>query len=212
MQFLWELYDKILVGKTEKRLMNQPSEEIKKKALAKVAERKQAAKPEMLHVLITVRNNVVHNAVVAADSDELEEMFKKEVSTYGVEATDVDLEEGYIELEDATICMTHAFPPDKDKRIQPQPNQFYWIEFKPTDAPDYSHYVGPAKFLERPTTTYRDGIYKINDGSHATFYDSDIAWELPDMTEQIFEEMVRENRQKEIAQFEAKFDNKPACD
>ena len=63
----------------------------------------------MTPVLITIKNGIVDTAVIQKNALDLEKSFKEEVEQYGVEACDVDFENGYIELEcGATICMTWA--------------------------------------------------------------------------------------------------------
>jgi len=65
----------------------------------------------MIPSLVTIINRLVDSLVIARDGKHLEKLFLKEVSEYGVEPTDIDYDNGYIDLEDATICMVWAEKP-----------------------------------------------------------------------------------------------------
>lgn len=63
----------------------------------------------MTPILVIIKNNVVDSVIVCRDSSDMETLFAQECSDYGVEACDVNYEDGYMELEDGTsICMTWA--------------------------------------------------------------------------------------------------------
>lgn len=56
-------------------------------------------------ILITIVNGVVDEAIVCKSQKHLEELFEEEVKAYGIDINNTMLEDGYVELEDATICM-----------------------------------------------------------------------------------------------------------
>jgi len=63
----------------------------------------------MLHLLVIIKDNLLFEAKTAKTAKDLEFMFLDEVKGYGVVPTDVDYENGYIQLEcGTTICMTHV--------------------------------------------------------------------------------------------------------
>lgn len=63
----------------------------------------------MTPILVVIKNNVVDSATICRDAEDLETLFAQECSDYGVEACDVNFDDGYMELEDGTsICMTWA--------------------------------------------------------------------------------------------------------
>ena len=63
----------------------------------------------MIPILVVIKNNVVDTATVCRNAEDLEALFAQECSDYGVEACDVNFDDGYMELEDGTsICMTWA--------------------------------------------------------------------------------------------------------
>ena len=60
-------------------------------------------------ILIVLKDNLVHSAVICKDKEDLEEKFKEECSDYGVEACDENMDNGYMQLECGTsICMSWA--------------------------------------------------------------------------------------------------------
>ena len=62
----------------------------------------------MIHLMIIVKENMLTDVIKASSEAKLETLFAETVKQYGVEATDVDFENGYVELEcGTTICMTH---------------------------------------------------------------------------------------------------------
>jgi len=56
-------------------------------------------------LLVTIVNGVVENAIVANDGEHLEELFENECEDFGHSPVDFEYDDGYVELEDATICM-----------------------------------------------------------------------------------------------------------
>ena len=59
----------------------------------------------MIHLMIIVKENMLTDVIKASS---MATLFAETVKQYGVEATDVDFENGYVELEcGTTICMTH---------------------------------------------------------------------------------------------------------
>ena len=63
----------------------------------------------MIHMMVIVKENMLVSVTQAFSEQQLETLFAEEIKQYGVEATDVDYENGYVELEcGTTICMTHV--------------------------------------------------------------------------------------------------------
>lgn len=61
----------------------------------------------MIRAVIVIKDNVVFDATYFDTPEEQEAYFAAECAEYGVEATDADFEDGYIELECGTsICLT----------------------------------------------------------------------------------------------------------
>ena len=199
MQFLWDLYHKVMVGKHERkeieRLKQLGSSGVKQEAMEAIEERK-SKKIANIPLLVTIKNGVVDEAVIAEDGQHVEQLFIQECSLYGRETNSDELANGYVELEDVTICITWAFPP-KEKPAFPKEGHFYLINFKPADAPDYTYYTGIAKFEYHIPKQKNLGVYLIDDGGEATFHDSDIVTEHMEMTDEKFDEIVKERRSRE---------------
>lgn len=63
----------------------------------------------MTPILIIISNNVVDNAIICTDADEMENLFSDEILEHGIEPTDEDFDNGYFEFEDgSSVCMTWA--------------------------------------------------------------------------------------------------------
>jgi hypothetical protein len=64
-------------------------------------------KNQVVYLVVTIRENVVYEVQWASTSENMERLFHDECSKWGVEPTDVNYDDGYMELEDGTsICMT----------------------------------------------------------------------------------------------------------
>lgn len=62
----------------------------------------------MTPILVTIKNGVVDSATIARNGAHLEQLFMKENADHGRIANSDEVEDGYVELEDVTICMTWA--------------------------------------------------------------------------------------------------------
>jgi len=61
----------------------------------------------LIPVLITIKDNVVQEAMICKSAKQLEQKFKKECLDYGVCPNENNYDDGYMLLEDGTsICMT----------------------------------------------------------------------------------------------------------
>lgn len=63
----------------------------------------------MIPTLVSIKNGVVDNIVICKDGDELERLFIAENEAYGRETNEDEMTDGYVELEDMTICMAWAW-------------------------------------------------------------------------------------------------------
>lgn len=61
---------------------------------------------EMTPVLITLVDGILDTVVIAEDGEHLEKLFTKECEDYGHSPFDEEYDNGYAELEDATIYMS----------------------------------------------------------------------------------------------------------
>jgi hypothetical protein len=62
---------------------------------------------DLTPLLVVIKNNVVKSAVLYKSAEQLEKAFTEECFSYGVEPTDANFDNGYMELEDGTsINMT----------------------------------------------------------------------------------------------------------
>lgn len=62
-------------------------------------------------ILVTVVNGVVQDIEICTDRAHLEQRFREENQKYGRETNEAEMDNGYVELEDATICMCSAKSP-----------------------------------------------------------------------------------------------------
>lgn len=189
MQFLWDNYKKILQGKWERKQMSISAEENKKRILAAIESRKQTVLPPVvMPLLITIKNGVVDEAVVARDSGHLEELFKQANRDHGRETNDDEMMDGYVELEDVTICMTWACLPEvcrpaNSSQIELKEDHFYRIEFHLASAPAHTHYSGIAKMLHWEKGRTNSACFMLENGGVGIFYPVDVVAEITDMTE-----------------------------
>lgn len=66
----------------------------------------------MVPCLVTIKNGVVDYIKICKDSADLEARFEKKNRDHGRETNSEEMDDGYVELEDVTICMTWADSPD----------------------------------------------------------------------------------------------------
>jgi len=62
----------------------------------------------MIPTVVVIKDGVTESVEICEDGEAAELAFAREVSCYGVEAGEQDYDDGYIELEDATICICWA--------------------------------------------------------------------------------------------------------
>jgi len=62
----------------------------------------------MIPTLVTIRNGIVDQVVICEDGKELEDRFVAENRAFGRETNAEEMDEGYVELEEVTICMCWA--------------------------------------------------------------------------------------------------------
>ena len=69
---------------------------------------------QIVPLLVTIKDNVVYSAVAYRDAEQLEAAFIAENEAYGRETNDHEMDDGYADLEDATLCMVWATRPEDD--------------------------------------------------------------------------------------------------
>lgn len=62
----------------------------------------------MTPCLVTIKKGVVDGILICQDGKHLEETFIQLNQDYGRETNSDEMDEGYVELEDVTICMCWA--------------------------------------------------------------------------------------------------------
>lgn len=62
----------------------------------------------MIPTLVVIRNGVVDKVIICNDATTLENLFHEESIDRGRPPTQQELDNGYAELEDTTICMSWA--------------------------------------------------------------------------------------------------------
>lgn len=63
---------------------------------------------KLIPIMIKVVDNAVYSAVVCQDAAHLEAVFTREATKEGVEVCLADLDNGYVESDGSTFCMTWA--------------------------------------------------------------------------------------------------------
>lgn len=67
---------------------------------------------QIVPLLITIKENVVHDAVAYRDQEQLEAAFIDANRAHGRETNDHEMDDGYVDLEDMTLCMVWATRPE----------------------------------------------------------------------------------------------------
>ncbi len=57
---------------------------------------------DLTPVLITTKHNTINEVIICNSPEQLEKRFKKECKNYGVVPTNINYEDGYMQLEDGT--------------------------------------------------------------------------------------------------------------
>ncbi len=62
----------------------------------------------MIPTLVKIRDGVVDCIFICKDSKHLEKMFKEQAKMEGIDVTDDDMDNGYVETEVGSICLSWA--------------------------------------------------------------------------------------------------------
>lgn len=87
----------------------------------------------MIPVLVTIKNSVVAEAVAYRSAEQLEAAFVQANRDYGRETNSDEMDNGYADIEDATLCMTWVVRPTTDDP---------WAEVPDYPVADWQYEVG----------------------------------------------------------------------